>query len=204
MPIRRTMSISPINNLSSNYIQSVLNSVLQGIGSSSNTTGSNLNGIGQSSFQLQSDNGQLSPFAQLLNTLQQLQQSDPTKYQQVTQQIATNLQSAAQTAQTKVIRPRRINSTSLRRISPMLRRTASSPTSRIWRRRWVAITITIIFTPAPLVPAIPPAAVPPPTVHRAPRAPAVPAARASLWIKSWRPSRPTARRTPRSIPWISF
>jgi hypothetical protein len=34
-----------------------------------------------------------------MNTLQQLQQSDPTKYQQVTQQIATNLQAAAQTAQ---------------------------------------------------------------------------------------------------------
>jgi G3E family GTPase len=34
-----------------------------------------------------------------MNTLQQLQQSDPTKYQQVTQQIATNLEAAAQTAQ---------------------------------------------------------------------------------------------------------
>jgi UDP-2,3-diacylglucosamine pyrophosphatase LpxH len=46
-----------------------------------------------------SDNSRLSPFAQLMSTLQQLQQSDPTKYQQVTRQIATNLQSAAQTAQ---------------------------------------------------------------------------------------------------------
>ena len=93
------MSISPINLNS--YIQSILNSALQGIGSSSNTTGSNLNSIDPSSLQLQSDNGQLSPFAQVLNTLQQLQQSDPTKYQQVTTQIATNLQSAAQTAQTQ-------------------------------------------------------------------------------------------------------
>jgi len=33
-----------------------------------------------------------------MNTLQQLQQSNPTQYQQVTQQIATNLQAAAQTA----------------------------------------------------------------------------------------------------------
>jgi hypothetical protein len=33
-----------------------------------------------------------------MNTLQQLQQSNPTQYQQVTQQIATNLQTAAQTA----------------------------------------------------------------------------------------------------------
>jgi hypothetical protein len=48
----------------------------------------------------QADNGQLSPFAQVLSTLQQLQQSNPAQYQQVTGQIATNLQSAAQTAQT--------------------------------------------------------------------------------------------------------
>jgi len=34
-----------------------------------------------------------------LSTLQQLQQSNPTDYQNVTQQIATNLQTAAQTAQ---------------------------------------------------------------------------------------------------------
>jgi len=33
-----------------------------------------------------------------MSTLQQLQESNPTQYQQVTQQIATNLQSAAQTA----------------------------------------------------------------------------------------------------------
>ena len=73
------MSIPPINNLASSYIQSILNTALQGIGSSSSTTGSNLNGINRSLFQSQSDNGQLSPFAQLLNTLQQIQQSDPTK-----------------------------------------------------------------------------------------------------------------------------
>jgi hypothetical protein len=33
-----------------------------------------------------------------MNTLQQLQQSDPSKFAKVTQQIATNLQGAAQTA----------------------------------------------------------------------------------------------------------
>lgn len=33
-----------------------------------------------------------------MSTLQQLQQSNPAEYQQVTKQIATNLQSAAQTA----------------------------------------------------------------------------------------------------------
>jgi len=88
-----------INSLSSSYIQSVLNSVLQNSGLTTNK-GNNLSSAGVSSSALQPDSGQLSPFAQLLNTLQQLQQSDPTKYQHVTQQIATNLQSAAQTAQT--------------------------------------------------------------------------------------------------------
>jgi hypothetical protein len=84
------MSISPVNNVS-NYLQSVLSTTLQGAGLTSKTDASSL--------QLPPDNSQLSPFVQLMNTLQQLQQSDPTKYQQVTQQIATNLQSAAQTAQ---------------------------------------------------------------------------------------------------------
>jgi len=94
------MSISPVNHLNS-YIQSIFSTALQGIGYSSHTTGSNLNRAGASALQSQSDNSQLSPFAQVLNALQQLQQSDPTKYQQVTQQIATNLQSAAQTAQSQ-------------------------------------------------------------------------------------------------------
>lgn len=44
-------------------------------------------------------NPQLSPFAQILSELQQLQQQNPSEYAQVTQQIATNLQSAAQTDQ---------------------------------------------------------------------------------------------------------
>src|ERR1035438_7491698 len=93
------MSIALINNLS-RYRQSALGTALQDTGLTTNTTGNNLNGIDSFSVGLQPDNGQLSPFAQLLNTLQQLQQSDPTKYQQVAQQIATNLQTAAQTAQT--------------------------------------------------------------------------------------------------------
>ena len=92
-------SMGSINNLSSSYLQSVLNNVLQSSGLTTNTTGNSVNSAAVSSVALQSDNGQLSPFAQLMSTLQQLQQSDPTKYQQVTQQIATNLQSAAQTAQ---------------------------------------------------------------------------------------------------------
>ena len=90
MPVGETMSISPVNNVSS-YLESVLSTTLQGAGSTNKTNAS--------AFQLPSDNSQLSPFVQVMNTLQQLQQSDPTQYQQVTQQIATNLQAAAQTAQ---------------------------------------------------------------------------------------------------------
>jgi len=57
-----------------------------------------LNTIG-TSLVAQTDNQLLSPFAQIMSALQQLQQSDPAQYQQVTQQIATNLQTAAQSAQ---------------------------------------------------------------------------------------------------------
>ena len=85
-----------ISSLASNALQSVLSSVLQGTGLTTNQTGSS---AGASSIGLQSDNTRLSPFAQMMSELQQLQQSNPSQYQQVTQQIATNLSSAAQTAQ---------------------------------------------------------------------------------------------------------
>jgi hypothetical protein len=89
------MSSSSINNLTNGYLQSILGNALQGTGLSLNSTSSN--GIGGISSQSQ-DNGQLSPLAQVLSSLQNLQQSNPTEYQQVTQQIAANLQSAAQAA----------------------------------------------------------------------------------------------------------
>jgi len=85
-----TMSI--INNLSSSILQSVIGTALQGTGLTNKTQQNSASGIGAPS-----DNGQLSPFGQLISLLQHLQQSDPAKYQQVTQQIATNLQAAAQT-----------------------------------------------------------------------------------------------------------
>jgi ribosomal protein S11 len=88
------MSTNSINSLASSYLQSILGTALQVTGLTGNASATSVSGTsGQ-----QSDSGQLSPFAQLLSTLQQLQQSNPTEYQQVTQQIATNLQSAAQTA----------------------------------------------------------------------------------------------------------
>ena len=90
------MSTGPIN-LNSSYLQSILNTALQGTGLSPNSTSSS--SVSATSSQ-QQDSGQLSPFAQLMSELQQLQQSNPTEYQQVTQQIATNLQTAAKTATT--------------------------------------------------------------------------------------------------------
>jgi hypothetical protein len=92
--------VGTINNLSSSYLQSLLNN-LEGTSSTNSPSGSVANGIATSATGQPSDAGQLSPLAQLLSTLQQLQQSDPAQYQQVTQQIATNLQSAAQTDQTE-------------------------------------------------------------------------------------------------------
>jgi hypothetical protein len=88
------MSIGPIANLAGGYLQSIISPALRSAGLTS-TTSNSTSGAGAS----QPDNGQLSPFAQVLNTLQQLQQSNPSQFGQVTQQIATNLQSAAQTAQ---------------------------------------------------------------------------------------------------------
>jgi hypothetical protein len=92
-------TMGSINNLSSSYLQSLLAGALQGTGLTNKTNQNLLNGINPSSLALQRDNSQLSPFAQLMSTLQQLQQSNPAEYQQVTQHIATNLQTAAQTAQ---------------------------------------------------------------------------------------------------------
>jgi len=87
------MSISPLNSLALSGLQSILGTALQSSGLTSP------NKATSTSTAQQPDNSQLSPFAQLLNTLQQLQQANPTQYQQVTQQISTNLQTAANTAQ---------------------------------------------------------------------------------------------------------
>ena len=84
--------MSIINNLSSSLLQSVLGTATQVTGLTKKTPQNNVSSIGGPS-----DSGQLSPFAQLMSMLQQLQQSDPAKYRQVTQQISTNLQAAAQT-----------------------------------------------------------------------------------------------------------
>jgi len=90
--------MSSINNVSS-YLQSIVTSTLQNAGVTPNS--SSTTSITSPALTFLSDNSNMSPFAQLMSTLQQLQQSDPSKYQQVTEQIATNLQSAAQTAQSQ-------------------------------------------------------------------------------------------------------
>jgi hypothetical protein len=90
--------VGSINTLSSSYLESIL-SDLQQTGSTSNSPANGNTTTGLTSIVgPSSDNSQLSPLAQVLSTLQQLQQSDPTEYQQLTGQIATNLQTAAQTA----------------------------------------------------------------------------------------------------------
>ena len=92
------MSTSAIGILSS--VDSILSTALQKVGLTSNGTANSLSSIAGSTPAQQPDSSQLSPLGQVLSTLQQLQQSNPTEYKQVTQQIATNLTSAAQTAQT--------------------------------------------------------------------------------------------------------
>ena len=73
------MSTSPIGGLSSAYLVPDLASLTR----SSNTGGSLAAPL--------TDSTQLSPFAQLIATLQQLQQSNPSEYAQLTAQIATQI-----------------------------------------------------------------------------------------------------------------
>jgi hypothetical protein len=88
--------MSSIGNLASNLLSAVLPVNLF----PNNTTASTTAATSLTSTSVQQpDSGQLSSFAQLASTLQQLQQSNPAEYTQVTQKIAANLQSAAQTAQ---------------------------------------------------------------------------------------------------------
>ena len=86
------MSIGPLIGLASGYIQSLFASP------SSSNTSANTTSAGLSSTSGTQDTNQLSPFAQVLGSLQQLQQSNPSQYQQVTQQISNNLQTASQSA----------------------------------------------------------------------------------------------------------
>lgn len=81
------MSAGPVIDLASGYLQSLVTSAVKG---SSRTKIATL-GVTQNT-------NQLSPFAQVLSSLQQLEQTNSPAYQQVTQRIATNLQTASQSA----------------------------------------------------------------------------------------------------------
>lgn len=81
-----TSSLSDVYNT----LEATLSSALKSI--SSPTTAGSAGGING-----QTDSGKLSPLAKLLSQLQQLQQSNPSEYAQVTKQIASSLETAAQT-----------------------------------------------------------------------------------------------------------
>jgi hypothetical protein len=86
--------------LSTGILQSIVNGAVQSTGlfNKAGKTGATSGSVSAAAAQAP-DNSQLSPFAQLIGALQQLQQSNPNQYQQVTQKIASNLVNAAQSAQ---------------------------------------------------------------------------------------------------------
>jgi hypothetical protein len=91
------MNIHAMGNISQHYLQSLFGTGSPGTSASTSSSGGSTSTL--SSF-AQGGN-QLSPFAQVLTGLQQLEQASATQYAQVTSQISTNLQTAAQTAQTQ-------------------------------------------------------------------------------------------------------
>jgi hypothetical protein len=82
------MGIGPLVNIAGGYLQSLL-----APGKSNGSSPSTANGAANGGHPASS-------FAQMLHSLQQLQQSNASRFSQVTQQIAANLQTASQTAQT--------------------------------------------------------------------------------------------------------
>lgn len=100
LPMTKSMSTSSINSLAAN-LQTLFDTAINGTGQSQNTSAAASTGsaTGTAAASQSADSSQLSPLAQLMSTLQQLQQSNPTQYQQVTQAIGANLEKAASTAQ---------------------------------------------------------------------------------------------------------
>ena len=102
-----------VTNLPSDYLQSLLNSSLQNAGSTANNTIDNLASTAAALGLEQSDNGGLSPFAQLMSTLQQLEQSNPTEStRRLPSKSPRILQLPAKLPSRRGIRPRRTSSTS--------------------------------------------------------------------------------------------
>jgi len=93
------MSLNAVSNIPDPYLQSLYNNALSLSAANSTTAAAGSGNVDPSSLALPQDSSaQLSPFAQMLTSLQNLQQSDPARYKQVTAQIATDLQDAAKTA----------------------------------------------------------------------------------------------------------
>lgn len=86
-----------INNNLSSDLQSLLRNQLQAAAVEKQPTNTNAAGVGPTSG-TQSDQSYVSPFSQIVSTLQTLQQSNPAEYGQITRQIATELQKAATSA----------------------------------------------------------------------------------------------------------
>lgn len=86
------MSVTSISDISRQHMLNIL-----GYNSASQSTQPGTNSLSPAGAGTGST--QLSPFAQMLAELQQLEQSNPTKYAQVSQQISSNLSTAASNAQ---------------------------------------------------------------------------------------------------------
>jgi hypothetical protein len=84
------MGIGPIASLATSLISSLF--------SGSNNSNTATTAATSAATTVKQDTSLISPFAQILGSLQQLQQSSPAQYSQVTSQIASNLQTAASTA----------------------------------------------------------------------------------------------------------
>ncbi|HEX3877121.1 MAG TPA: hypothetical protein VHW24_09055 [Bryobacteraceae bacterium] len=87
------MSIGPIASLAGNYLQSIFSPASKSGGA---TMAPN---SGSTPPSQPAAAGKTSPFAQIMSSLQQMQQASPAEYAQVAQKISANLQHAAKTAQ---------------------------------------------------------------------------------------------------------
>jgi len=87
------MSVSSLSDLSRQHMLNMLGPQL----TKAKAQVAKMSGDGSGS----TDPTQLSPFAQMLTGLQQLQNTSPAQYSKVTQQLSTNLSNAATAAQNK-------------------------------------------------------------------------------------------------------
>jgi len=95
------MNIHAMGNISQQYLQALFGTGSSSTSSTGSSSGSASSGSSSTLPSFAQGGNQLSPFAQVLTGLQQMEQANPTQYAQVTSQISTNLQTAAQTAQTQ-------------------------------------------------------------------------------------------------------